>query len=78
LDEVYANLSDAGIAQSRGARVITTWPNRSLQRNVGALHVQQDVLYFVGSDFYLIPTVLDGYAACELDEWGNFGDAENL
>jgi glycosyltransferase involved in cell wall biosynthesis len=46
------------IAQGRGVRVITTRPNRSLQRNVGALYVQRDVLYFVGSDFYLTPTSL--------------------
>jgi len=48
----------ANIAQSHGARVITTRPNRSLQRNVGARHAQGDILYFVDSDFYLTPGVV--------------------
>jgi glycosyltransferase involved in cell wall biosynthesis len=48
----------AEIARSYGARVITTRPNRSLQRNAGALLARGDILYFVDADFYLTPGVV--------------------
>jgi len=48
----------AEIARSYGARVITTRPNRSLQRNARVLLARGDILYFVDADFYLTPGVV--------------------
>jgi len=48
----------AEIAKSHGARVVTTRPNRSLQRNAGALLARGDIFYFVDADFYLTPGVV--------------------